>query len=461
MEQAANLHKCVTNQPGGMYGSREPFSQQSPDLQKLGFSKVELANHHSLSDAKAGAQGPAHPEAPKPHSASDPIHDGQMGAPRGESRLVPATAKVTDKSADKPMQNHMATTNEQIDAKEQYLHKRYGVTFSKPGELAENMQQDGKWGSSTCRQPSMKELTGIEAALKNNPSSQDETRGSRGLKFYFPKDDKIYPDRFAAAGKDRNGDSAVFVQPALSAYPATMKEAKKDDPEMHSVERFISHELTHSEEVAHYNTLALRGAPLLPKELQSKPGERIQTNDNAFEAVSSKQYEKIGWKLFNCEDGSKIWGLKNKDGTYSVNTSSINDSDDPDEWVRVNGKGQYLDEKGKPLPKGSVEAPTIDAVDARHMAKVNPATNYFYTPREMLAEGMSYYRSPEGRASLSKNNHDLYTACKEIDQENLDRKYGTLDGHSAFIRTPDGKVVRNSKEAADQVKRFETAAAGH
>lgn len=298
--------------------------------------------------------------------------------------------------------------------KEAELESKYGIKFAHPGDPKprqmpeENSKRAGK--ELEVRDPKLREVLGIEAALeKANPSHASMERG-KPLTFYFLKDQSYAPKYKGTAAFDNNvnGSPAVIVDPnSLDRAPITEKDRTDTAKRPHeSIESLFIHELGH------------------------------HTEDKVLNSAKDKAavYKQMGWeKIPGSPGGQNDWMIKGKDGR-----GYIPGSGDPTEpWERIDHRGRVTK-----VPSDRVA----------RLAQVKPATDYFEGPHEMLAEGLTMLRLGDNhRAQLQNKDKRLYRTMKEVDQKEIDQTHGK----GKFIRSYEGKLVPRNADTEKALRERE------
>lgn len=321
------------------------------------------------------------------------------------------------------MQEITKSLKEFTELKKWDLEQRFGVQFASPGgEQRIHQQVQGPDGAPkpgkelNLREPKLRELLGIEAALeKANPSHKVE-EGGKPLTFYFLKDSTYYRGAGGVATFEPqvNGGAAVIVEPtSLNDSPITERDRKGNNFSDHrSIESVIIHELGHHTE----------------ERLNRTPQQKAET------------YSQIGWTpipgMPASPQGDQQWMLKGKNGEGYAPAGVT-----PGAWVR-------FDRNGRELGKMQVE-------QAANLAQVKPSTRYFEGPHEMLAEGLTMLRLGDGyRSHLMNGSSNLYQAVKQFDQRDLDKAYGP----GKFMRSFSGHVVEQTSQNLRLLKEHEERA---
>jgi hypothetical protein len=297
------------------------------------------------------------------------------------------------------------------------LEAKYHVSFSQDGETA-RVRTNGQIISASAHAPTVRELSAVEEALRNDPSG-------KGVKFYFLNESLVKDP--SAAGRydlDVDGHPSVFLMPRWDKYNyATSAERKQHE------EGTMSQEVLH--ELAHH----------------SHPFK--QPEDLKREA---ENWQSLGWK----EMSNGEWAIAGRDGFYyePVNTQGW-----PDRFLRKNAQGILVDKSGKASGVNSNMA-LVPIADVLDVAKIRPLNYYIPHPIEVEAEALSVYRLDRtGRGVLAQDFKSLYDQTKKIDQADIDRMYPPKNGRSTKIRSPEGPIVDNTPTNLARVAQFEKEAA--
>ena len=348
----------------------------------------------------------------------------KLAGSTGDSTLfeVPASPQEFEQSEHK--------LESMVEAKEQDLKAHYHVNFSVEGENAVRPYvSDTKRGDMVhARAPRYSELLGVEAALKSSdPGQFTDDVGKDALKFYFLKKpmfgEKTYDAAMYASDKDKK--SSVFFEPdAEPGRPITATDAVNLHQDIKSsIEALASHEIAHNSEFQ----LGLWSLDKL-----------------------KKVADDIGWTT---SADNQYWLMKGKRGEFYRLTNDGLSTDNG--WVRCDSKGTANDEFGQTYADAS-KAPPLTKAQVRERALLRPPTDYFTSPEEMIADSLMLYRVGEsGRQQLSQSGVHLYNAVKDLDQSEIDARFGkTADGQSNKVRLPDGALVDNDENAKKVVDDF-------
>jgi hypothetical protein len=323
-----------------------------------------------------------------------------------------------------------------VQAKEKELEAKHpGIVFAKAGDdLGDQkaLARDGNAVSTgekvTARNPSLKELAGLEAALEHSDPSYKSADG-QPLHVQFP-------DKPVFKSEDATGDYSSYSPPKDGA-PATLnidmsagehkaateKDVTRRDSDRNSIESCITHELAHA----------------------------TQHNVDGLDKDAAYKNES-GWvPLRQPAQGRNEYALKGKDGYLYQPIPGPHDTVD---WVKMEGnagydkdgnyKGAYIGKDGKPI-KDELKTPEdvlaktdhISNNDMIKQAEVTPSTHYFKNPEEMMAEALTDYRmNATSREQLKQQSPQLYEAARHLDQLELDKVYG----QGKKVRNDDGTV---------------------
>lgn len=343
---------------------------------------------------------------------------GPIFGPRsGAGQKLADRGSVRD-GGDVPAQERAGDTDT-VPGKIKELEAKYGVHFARPGEPGpRQFTADGKPGGKelAIRDPSLRELKGVEAALSKASPSHKGADG-KPLTFYFLKDQPFAPgsDGAAAFHPDVNGRPAVVVDPgSTDKAPITEKDRKdpghSDNRNHRSIESLIIHELAHNSE------------------------EKVFKNP----AEQADFYRKMGWETIpGQKPGPGSWMLKGKDGRGYAPPADGSIG----KWERINKDGRVTAK--------------VDMGRVERLAKEKPATDYFEGPHEMLAEAATMLRLGDGhRSHLMEKNPKLYNLIKGFDQREIDQSFGkgnfirSYAGHLVPNNDANLKVLRDQEEAA-------------
>ncbi|MCA9805363.1 MAG: hypothetical protein KC777_25510 [Cyanobacteria bacterium HKST-UBA02] len=293
------------------------------------------------------------------------------------------------------------------DLKQWELENKYGIKIARPGEPGPRqqiVQKDNsiKFGKELAvRNPSLKELLGMEAALEKSAPANTSGNAKEPVKFYFLKDQSYNPEARGAAAfePDINGGPAVIVDPGFDRNPITERDRKNNDGSDHgSMESILTHELGHHTE------------------------EKLLKTPEAKSAF----YKELGWRpVPGSQPGQEEYMLRGRHGDYKP----INPMDPEAGWEKLNRHGRTT---------GIVNQDQV-AADAL----VKPATGYFVQPHEMLAESLTLLRLGNNhRSHLLNTDPRLHNLIKGLDQKEIDMKHG----RGRMIRSFSGALVPNTPD---------------
>lgn len=147
---------------------------------------------------------------------------------------------------------------------------------------------------------------------------------------------------------------------------------------------------------------------------------------------------KYGWQQM--ENGT--WAKKTTDDKlYIWNERKDETGKQPEGWVEVNAKGEFVH-------PDSLEG-LISNVQMMDKALVKPSSDYFYTPEDDFAEGIARYRqSPESRAKLAQDAPELCKYVEEYDKREIADKLGVGEGNKPlYKRNEKFEIVRDESVA--------------
>lgn len=157
------------------------------------------------------------------------------------------------------------------------------------------------------------------------------------------------------------------------------------------------------------------------------------------EAEQERYYELAGWEKGLNGD----YYLKGKDG-YLYDYSRI-----LGRWTRVDIEGNPLDKNGQRAIDDIVR---IKNERMKELALVEPVSDYFVLPQEMLAEAMvEFRRDKKSRIHLLATNPELYAVLQQIDQDEINTHFPPVNGEPQFIRSFDGTLVANTEENRQEI----------
>ncbi len=293
------------------------------------------------------------------------------------------------------------------------LEKTHNIKIARPGDPAPRQQigsMDGppKQGKELAlREPRLKELLGIEAAMERANPSHKTGDSKTPLKFYFLKNDSFNAEAAGVAAFEPNihGGPAIIVEPhSLDNSPVTEKDREDPKSENHrSIASLFLHELGHHSEERVFDT----------------PQKRIDF------------YKRMGWAPIpgtRPEDMQMM--LKGKEGGFAPKGL------DPDaKWERFDKDGNVTG--------------LVSKEEVARQALIKPATGYFEGPHEMLTEAVTMLRLGDGhRTHLMQTDQTLYNLAKEFDQREIDLNYGA----GKFIRSFTGKLVPRNAENEESLR---------
>ncbi len=307
-----------------------------------------------------------------------------------------------------------------IDRRMQEIEQRYNVRFARPGETMSRSQPFGHTDTFTARQPTVRELDGIEASLH---SQGPRTDGQPPTRIFIASG-----QNHELGGYNPHNNTVVLFMGGRDNLPATVRDGRaqgnRDGSSTLSVEEIMSHAL-------HYRTQG-----------QSGQDQTSFANDLGFVSrpgAFGSRYQLLG-----------------RDGfTYEPHRSVV-DGKPVTSWRRTDSQGRYVDGAGKPVDLPD-QAHTLSNEQMRQNSVHRPASEHFDTPQDFLA-GLSVAYSAGGtsRAELLAQNPTLYAFIKNQDQADINRRYGVgTDGQPNMIRLPDGSIVRNTAAIRAQIEDFE------
>ncbi|MCW5822715.1 MAG: hypothetical protein KIT34_07915 [Cyanobacteria bacterium TGS_CYA1] len=288
------------------------------------------------------------------------------------------------------------------------LQGLYGITFTAPGEkIGTRTNSDGSTEDIKSRMPTNAELDALEAGLSRSRPGQLTLPGRQSrMEIQFADKDLREPQdgheqTVAEHEQDSEGGRRIIIYPGFEKLSPAMQ-----------IET-IKHETTHNTQA---NVYGVDGIP---------------------ESVANS----MGWDKLDVAHTGKPgelytpWGLRTQDN--KMYTRAVDESGNLTDWYRVNKNGQFLDSEGKVVQDRS-QAHSMTNEQMREAAKVKPSSDYFDTPTEMEAEALAQFRGgSQARLDLLQNNREMYFRAKELDQKEIDLRYGP----GVMKRNFDGKLV--------------------
>lgn len=278
--------------------------------------------------------------------------------------------------------------NAVLDRKMQELQSRFGIKISRDAEV--NETSTGQKVRS--REPKLSELFALEYALEHSsPSFLPRNKSKKQLKVAFLKDWNCY-GALANWTLDPSGNPVIFVEPEYKSQC--------------SLESTLMHELSHHSQYR----LGLDPANFAKWDLAAE----------------------LGWRHFkNPFTGENGWCVKTKDGKLYKFSNCLG------LWIRCNDHGQPVADDGTRVRK-QIEAENLTNERLAAIAVIRPATSYFTTPAEVLAEGMMLLRMNERtRKYLRHMSPELFEIVQALDQKEIDQTFGT----GRMFRSASGVLV--------------------
>lgn len=287
-----------------------------------------------------------------------------------------------------------------IDAGIKAIEQRFGVIISRQDTaecIAAGTLSARRAG---VRDPQLNELSSLEYALSHSPPAyQNHKRGRNStLEIRFLKS-RLYFERASSWCLDSKKRPIILIEAdyETSGIP---------------LEQLLLHELAH-------DALYRMG---LDEEDQ----------------LNWKPAREVGWlPYFNPETGQRGWLMRSRESErYFYRLTTYTDA-----WVRCDGNGRPLTKCGAAVKRFG-EAYTLTDKEVAAIALIAPATDYFDSPIEMIAEGLMLLRSSSsGRSKLLAASPRLYSFLKAMDQSELDLAFGS----GKMTRTIDGVITPVSK----------------
>ncbi len=350
----------------------------------------------------------------KPSRDSEAEGEQYVAANPQNRRILPPIQMEQIGFAEKP-----AKALEPIAERQRQIASTYNVEFVKPGQLVPRFWKIEKGSVPkdqmiVSRQPTMKELDGLEAALKRSVPSQVKADGTAVKVAFLPENS---PDGTLASFWAPQ--SLVMITPGLSNLAATVRGDMRFDQKLMTIEAVLTHEFSHNHEDKLVNSDAMAEAKFGPS---------------------------AGW-IWAKE--SKTWMLLAKDGSYyGFEGNSI--------WTKRNEQGQRVDASGK-VVESAQSAVSISNDEMQRQAMIRPVTSYFDNPLEMYAEAMMMFRlGSDQRKFLRILSPVLYEIVKENDQSEISSYFGrTAFGNPKYVRDVDGLPKPDSPEVRARIAELE------
>lgn len=321
------------------------------------------------------------------------------------------------------------------------LTKQYAVTFSKDDGSASylirrsapdktNKTNDEYTPELPTRAPKWFELDALGHALARSQPSYVINERKESIKFHFLKSPiSDQTNVLALVSQDKDGRPAVYYSPNYLRGTATIKEARLAHFDIRrSLEYTTIHELTHNSQ------RRLGWAPL-----------------NLLEVATATQ---MGWKFI--ESGNYGgWVLQGKDKNLYQHLDYLS----WDKWKNQKDLESFSKRTMYDVIKTDKDLPytTVNWQEVSDHVQVKPITEYFDNPKEMHAEGLTYFRlGTDYRAALAEKSPTLYNIVKSHDQAEINLAYPPAsDGRARFIRGTHGFLVPNTAENQRNVSDFE------
>lgn len=316
---------------------------------------------------------------------------------------------------DKPTQKLEPIVERQTE-----IAKKYNVQFVPAGTPVPRFWKVEKGSISKeqmieARQPTMKELDGLEAALRRSIPSQVKADGT-GVKIAFLPENS--PDGIHASFWAPQ--NLVMVTAGISNLPATIRGDMKFDQRLDTIEAILTHEFSHNHEDKLLNSGAMAEAKYGPS---------------------------AGWIW--SKDINK-WMLLAKDGSYFAYEGR-------GLWTKRNESGARVGTLGNSV-QNIEESVSISNDEMQKIALVKPVTSYFDDPLEMYAEALMMFRlGGDQRKYLHSQSPLLYEIVKENDQAEIASYFGrTPFGNPRYYRDIDGIPRPDSPELRKRIAELES-----
>ncbi|MCW5823647.1 MAG: hypothetical protein KIT34_12650 [Cyanobacteria bacterium TGS_CYA1] len=306
------------------------------------------------------------------------------------------------------------------DGKIAEIKDRFGVDIARAGEKTppqQIVQRDGqvRFGKPLeTRDPTYRELLGMESGLSVSEPGQRPLNGRPPIKVYIPASDSFIKGG-AAAGTylpNHRGRPAIVWEPnTLKGLPVFEADANlcREGNEHQAMQGIMTHETAHNSEM---NIHKIFGENTV-NQMMGWSKQMVKGPDGRMEAV---------------------WAVKGKNGETMTPPENTLATSTP-KWTVRDAKGKVIGE--------------IDPKEVAERALMRPATTYIESPSEMLAEGLTMLRlgGEQREAFMNKSPH-FYDLIKSFDQAEMDR----LVGKDKFMRNFDGRMVPKTPENLDALR---------
>ncbi len=308
---------------------------------------------------------------------------------------------------------------EPIAERQKEIAAKYKVQFVPAGQLVPRFWKVEKGAISRdqmieARKPTLKELDGLEAALKRSIPSQVKADGT-GVKIAFLPENS--PNgTLASFWAPQN---LVMVTPGIANLPATISGDMRFEQKLDTIEAVLTHEFSHNHEDKLLNSGTLTEAKYGPS---------------------------AGW--IRAKD-TNTWMLLAKDGSYFAYEGN-------NVWTKRNESGERVGSLGNSV-QNIADSVSINNDEMRKVALIKPVTGYFDNPLEMYAEAMMMFRiGSEQRKFLATQSPLLYEIVKENDQAEISNYFGrTPFGNPRYFRDTDGIPRPDSPELRKRIADLE------
>ncbi|HNB20828.1 MAG TPA: hypothetical protein PKZ32_00315 [Candidatus Melainabacteria bacterium] len=295
------------------------------------------------------------------------------------------------------------------------------------GQYLNISDTDHKPLKAEVRTPNFSQLTKIENSLQRSlPEKEDKDSGILGWFTELFDNDKTRLVIGLAANDTDTKSSARYFQgdSTQGILPQVVI-----DPEVRDAESVYLHEFAHHGQAGFWNS--------------------DQANSQSWQEYTRT----LGWIRSNNRD------LRLTNDAQPQFFYSPSENNPHRRWVRVNDCGDFLDEKGNRV--NSLEkAYHISNEEMASRALVGPANPHAYmtSPSEHGAEMMMTIRQDmHTRAAFMRMDIHAYKIAVELDQKEIDNKYGVdWSGQSRRIRMPGGEIAENNEESRRELQLWES-----
>lgn len=341
----------------------------------------------------------------------------------------------TTEASDKGLDAGGKKLKELVEEKVKSIKNEYRVTFAREGDdvVKQWVRKDdcsyAQGKMIKARDPMLKELVGVEAALERSQPS-NVTPDGKGAKIHFLTEKKS-DDAQAAYHIRDGGSSQIYFDPGMTEQKPILEtdsEALKRNIQ-YSIEAITVHEFAHA-------------------------GQRNM--DWSVPVKEEKFARETGWASYeDPKTHEREFLIRGKNGEFYKRGQDH--CTEGAVWALADSSGQLLG-PDKKVAATFKDAKTFSADEVKQNAVVKPPTDYFANPLEMYAEGIMMFRLGQSqREALLKQSPEMYKSVKSFDQDEVNKIYGVVNGAAKYIRSPKGLLVHNTESNRKQVADFEAS----